>query len=75
MRGRRLPGWRKHTMKIGWATPQRATVLAQRQHAATALRGAWVCSADTAGRGRGAHEVELCQSSSKHGEHRVEGVG
>ena len=58
-----------NTMKIGWDIPQRATVLTRRQHAATALRGAWGCSADTAGRGRGAHEVELGQSGSKHGKH------
>ena len=56
-------------MKIGWDIPQRAAVLTRRQHAATALRGAWGCSADTAGRGRGAHEVELGQSGSKHGKH------
>ena len=38
-----------NTMEIGWDIPQRATVLTRRQHAATALRGAWGCSADTAG--------------------------
>ena len=38
-----------NTMKIGWDIPQRAAVLTRRQHAATALRGAWGCSADTAG--------------------------